>query len=347
MVAAVEGNQDHHLNAAFAHLSVDEQVLVRWATRLCMLGGFLVIFTYARLGMLPFLADNLGVARYFTASVSETYKRDEWIVNRGLDLLMYSVPIIFCFGFWNRKKKYQVLAVLGFVTLLLPLRRSMLISLACMFLIMNSIRTQVLAKKYVAAILLLVVAYGASQMLFLTGILGQDSFDMKVAAAGVGSALPEVRDLGWVMSLAHEDKYWGATLVQAFVPVPSFLSDFSQKNSLRNVTTSLIGLDNEETTGGLRLTLAGEGYLNFGYAGASILCGILGYALANLNRIFLRPPAGLYRVYLLAQIFTWLCFWVYLAGTQAAATIKIGLLNIAFLTFVSHRKASVTGNLPA
>jgi hypothetical protein len=338
IVTAINSKQDHWLADTFVRLAIDERKLITCAVVMCVGGALLVVLAYARLGIIPLLSGSMGTARYFTHSVSDNYKRDEWIVNRGLDLLMYSVPLIFCFGMWNRRRLYQVVAAVGFFALLLPLRRSMLISVACTLLIMSSLRLGGLRKKHVISILTLVVIYAATQLVFLGAISGPGPVDVGNAAAGIGSALPEVRDLGWVISLTHGERYWGVTLLQSLVPIPSFISDFSQKNSLRNITTKLIGLDYSETTGGLRLTLAGEGYLNFGYVGGTLTCALLGLVLANVNRLFIESPKSLPLIFLTSQIFTWFGFWVYLAGTQAAATIKIGIMLIGALMLMSRAK---------
>lgn len=347
MVAAINSQQDHWLADIFARFSIDDRKLARTAVVMCIGGAILVIVIYARLGVIPLLSGSLGTTRYFTQSLSDSYKRDEWIVNRGLDLLMYSVPLIFCFGTWNRRRAYQVIATIGFFALILPLRRSTLISIACTLLIMNSLRSGRLRKRYVISIVALIVIYAATQLLFLGIISDSGPVDAGNAAAGIGSALPEVRDLGWVISLTHGERYWGATLVQAFVPIPSFISDFSQKNSLRNVTTKLIGLDDSETTGGLRLTLAGEGFLNCGYVGGTLTSILLGLMLANLNTLFKKSPKSLYQLFITSQLFAWLCFWVYLAGTQAAATIKIGVMLVAILMFISRAKQCRAVGTPA
>ena len=153
----------------------------------------------------------------------------------------------------------------------------------------------------------------------------------------VGSALPEVRDLGWVMSLSDE-KWGGVTFVQALLPVPSFVSDFSQTYSLRQVTTRIIGMDQDGQTGGLRLTLAGESYFNFGYTGVVIVCALFGAACAALDVAtdLLRKGKGMAGLYISSLLFGWLCFWLYLGGTQAAATIKIGLVVTIGMLFLSR-----------
>src|SRR3974377_971472 len=130
------------------------------------------------------------------------------------------------------------------------------------------------------------------------------------------------------------------TFVEAVLPVPSITSDFSRRYSLRQISTRAIGLDEEGQTGGLRLTLAGESYFNFGYAGVAVIGCLFGVACAYLDVAInkLRTTAGIAGVYVSTLLFIWMCFGLYRAGTQASATIKIGLLLTGSLMFLSRQR---------
>jgi len=171
-------------------------------------------------------------------------------------------------------------------------------------------------------------------------LLDQES-DYHEVLTAAGSALPEVRDLGWMMSI-NDEKWYGMTFLQAVLPIPSFVSEFSHEHSLRQITTRAIGLDVEGQTGGLRLTLAGESYFNFGYFGVAVVGFLFGLACAVLDAAVaqLKNTDGIAGIYLSALLFSWLCFWLYLAGTQAAATIKIGLILMIFVLFFSRQRSA-------
>jgi oligosaccharide repeat unit polymerase len=324
---------------------VDDRKLVLYARFLLLIGAAMMVTIYAKLGMLPLFSGNAGVARYFTEEVSDTYLRDEWLVNRALDLLTYTIPLVFCAGYWNRRRADFVVAGIGFLALLLPLRRANLMSVVVLSLVMLALRKGRLRirARYVVIALLIIAVYAGSQLVFLGVITGGDA-DVRTSAAAIGSALPEIRDLAWIMSLTPGQYWYGITFIQPLVLLPSFISEFSQKNSLRALTTKLIGLDEDREGGGLRLTFPGEAFLNFSYFGPVIVGFFFGLACAYLDRstAIWMEARELPGIYLAGLFFCWLCLWLYLAGTQAAATIKVGLIQTLVLFLASRRTPEET-----
>ncbi len=313
------------LQAWCRRIDLREERVIAIARVLIIPGVILVAYVYARIGLIPLLADSPGRARYFNYQLSSDYLMDEWLVSRALDLLTFSLPLVIGSALWRQKWIDIGLAILGTAALLVPLRRANLICVVVVVLLMQALKVGRLQLKYVAVILALVAAYAVSQFLFVK-IIGLADLDADAAIAVTGSALPEVRDLAWTLDLMDGQSLNGTTFLQALVPIPSLISDFSQTHSLRAVTSRLIGLDADRQTGGLRLTLAGEAYLNFGYSGPVIIGLLFGIAcgkVENLMRV-LAERRVMWARWLGALVFVWLCFWVYLGGTQAAATIKIG-----------------------
>jgi hypothetical protein len=241
-----------------------------------------------------------------------------------MDLLTFSLPLVVASALWNRNWLDRMLALAGTVAFLLPLRRANLMSVVVVLVLVHWMKTGKSLLRYMTVFLVLLLAYVASQ-LALVNLLGSD-FDEQTGFAVAGSALPEVRDLGWTMDLLEDERLYGATFLQALVPLPSFVSNFSQTHSLRAVTSQLIGLDAERHTGGLRLTLSGEAFLNFGYfgpVGIGFLFGIAcSYARTMVDALAWRRT--MWSRYLAATILTWVCLWIYLSGTQSGATIKVG-----------------------
>jgi oligosaccharide repeat unit polymerase len=302
-------------------------------------GALLVAFVYARIGLIPLLADSPGRARYFNYQLSSDYLLDEWLVSRALDLLTFSLPLVIASAIWHKKWLDGVLATLGLTALLVPLRRANLMSVFFVLLLMHALKVGRPQLKHAGVVIALIAAYAISQFVFVN-IVGFGDFDAESGITVAGSALPEVRDLGWTLDLLHGQSLYGTTFVQALVPIPSLLSDFSQTHSLRVVTSRLIGLDVDRQTGGLRLTMAGEAYLNFGYFGPVIVGLLFGVACAYVETAMrvLATRRAMWAHCLAAVLFVWLCFWVYLGGTQAAATVKIGGALLLLTLYLSRTR---------
>ncbi len=310
--------------------------LLAFARILVVPGIAAIVFVYARIGLVPLLADSPGRARYINYQVSDDFLVYEWIVSRALDLLTFSLPLIIGSAVWNRKWLDRLLALAGAAAFLVPLRRANMLSVVIVLVLMHWLKTGRTQLKHVAIVLVLAAVYAASQLVFIN--LWLADFESDTAFAVAGSALPEVRDLGWTIDLMDGDRLNGTTFLQALVPLPSLVSDFSQTHSLRAVTSRLIGLDAERRTGGLRLTLAGEAYLNFGYFGPVLVGALFGMVCAYLEAVIdeLKKRRTTWANYTAAVLFVWICFWVYLGGTQAAATIKIGSVLLIGALFLAR-----------
>jgi len=170
----------------------------------------------------------------------------------------------------------------------------------------------------------------------LFGIFESDTTPKQVLTVA-STALPEVRDLGWTISLLDGETLNGVTFAQALIPLPSISSDWSSSHSLRAISTKLIGLDESGQTGGLRLTIFGEGYINFGYFGAIGAGFLWGLAVGWCEKLL--QATGKHGTdfanYAAVMCFVWICFLVYLAGTQAAATVKVGGLLVLGVAWAS------------
>jgi hypothetical protein len=170
---------------------------------------------------------------------------------------------------------------------------------------------------------ILALAYFGSQLVYLNAV-GEGL----VSAAGetaVLSSLPEIRDLGWTISQAGEQRFYGATFLVPMIPGPGILTDFKEKYGLGYLTARLC-----ETQEGLRITLPGEGYLNFGVFGFLIIGVPLGMFFTSLSNLAKRllTARDLPSSFLLAVILSWIYFWFYLGGTANAVT---NLYEIMFI----------------
>ena len=153
------------------------------------------------------------------------------------------------------------------------------------------------------------------------------------------------------MSLVGDKRLYGATFV-SLVPLLGRVSDVKSEYGLVETTTQLIGLEGMAMTGGLRLTVGGEGFLNFGALGCLIMGvifgGLCGF-LSHLNAVLLKKR-DFASSFLAASLFLWICFWIYLAGTEATGAVRNGLLILAAMFFVARVRVparQLSGNFSA
>jgi hypothetical protein len=305
---------------------------------LVIAGSVLMFLTYAKLGLADYISDpaKWPFMRYITSDLLGGTARDEWLVNRAMDLLTVSLPFLLVRLTRRRLALDLPLVIAGVLALLLPLRRANLLTVVVGCVILVGIRRGnvylLLRKTLVAA----GAAYVLSQVAFLLAV--SDDLDSRRMVALSSTALPEVRDLGWTLSLLGGERLNGTTFLQATLPVPSISSDWSSAHSLRAVTTRLTGLDESRESGGLRLTLSGEAFINFGYAGVLGIGFLWGLAVAWCERLLeatKEPRDGLANLGAVLG-YIWMCFWIYMAGTQAAAAVKMGLLLLAAVCVASR-----------
>ena len=136
------------------------------------------------------------------------------------------------------------------------------------------------------------------------------------------------------------DLHWGATLVQAVLPIPSIISPWIQEHSLRALTTKMIGFDWEDM-GGLRLTLAGEGYLNFGIAGTMVLGALWGWGMRKVSGVVKAAgdSGAIFDAYFAALVVAWMGFWLHLGGSQASGVIRSSIILLAAMFYLCRRRA--------
>ena len=320
-------------------LNVDEQGVVTLFRFLVFGGAALMFYSYSRLGLMDYLSDpsKWPFMRYVTSDLFGGTTQDEWVVSRAMDLLTVSLPFMMFQALKQRRFLDIFLSVSGFMALLLPLRRANLLTVGIGFLILLGIHRKALFTITRNVILATGAFYVVSQCLFLWTIFA-DEFSPRQVLSVSSTALPEMRDLGWILSLFGEERLNGTTFLQALVPIPSISSEWSSSHSLRAVTTRLIGMEDSGQTGGLRLTLMGEAFINFGYLGVVAIGYLWGIGVGWCER-FLQaarePRSGLVN-FAAALFYIWACFWVYMAGTQAAAAVKMGLILLFFVCIGSR-----------
>jgi len=316
---------------------------------MALFGSVLMFFAYWKLGFVDFLSDpsKWPFMRYITGDILNGSATDEWIVNRAMDLLTVSLPFVLI-RMVKRPRPFGILlAVVGYLALLLPLRRANLLAVTLTFLILLGIERKDVYRFTRKVVLSATFLYILSQCIFLLGVFGIDSGPRAILTVS-STALPEVRDLGWTLSLLDGETLQGVTFAQALIPFPSIASDWSSTHSLRAISTKLIGLDQTGETGGLRLTILGEGYINFGYFGAIVAGFLWGLAVGwcELSLEATGKHNSEFGNYVAVICFVWVCFLIYLAGTQAAASLKVGALLILGVAWAGKHRSRILDSPP-
>ena len=210
-----------------------------------------MFFVYWKLGAADYLSEpaKWPVMRYITSDILSGSAKEEWLVNRAMDLLTVSLPFVL-FGAVKHPRFLRILpVVIGCIALLLPLRRANLLAVALAVLILVGIERSNLYQLTRKVLVCVAIVYIVSQCIFLIGIIAMDVSPKQVVMIS-STALPEVRDLAWTLSLLHGESLNGTTFEQALIPLPSIASDWSSRHSLRAISTKLIGLDETSETGG-------------------------------------------------------------------------------------------------
>jgi hypothetical protein len=306
---------------------VDSEKLVKLAKWMTVAAAVGMFYLYDRNNLLPWQVNilDVGTLRFQISG------QEEWLINRSMDILMITVPLLFLF-----KGAAKAFSLLGFLGLAITFKRAPLIDVIMVIVLANVIRTGKL-KKLVLTVGAILCLYAATQ-LFYFGVFRAE-FAPEEAYLSVASGLPEVRDLGWILWLNGQQFHWGTTLLQSVLPVPSFVSPWIQEQSLRGLTTRMIGFDWDEM-GGLRLTLAGEGYLNFGMIGAMALSALWGWGMRKTNGVVkaAAKSGAVVDAYFAALLVSWMAFWIYLGGSQASGVVRSSVLLLAAMVYLCRDK---------
>jgi hypothetical protein len=313
------------------HVRVSEEKLILAARGLVLMGIFCVAYLVVTVGFMPILAGSPGQERYIFTELGQEYHLYDWVRLRGNELLGCSVPLVLFSGVVYRRKLDLLIGAMGVLAILVTLQRGTLISVFVVLMLIISFSKGKFPRRYLGYLAVLVAAYYGSQLVYLNAL--GDGTDSGFAGTAVLSGLPEVRDLGWVMSVTGEKRFYGATFAVPMVFAPGIATDFKQRYGLGYVTARLMGLQE-----GLRITLPGEGYLNFGAVGFLVVgavFGILCALVSDLSGTFLKNR-DLPSSYVIATLLVWLCFWLYMGGTANAGTVQYELMFVFAMFFLAR-----------
>lgn len=156
-----------------------------------------------------------------------------------------------------------------------------------------------------------------------------------------GNNFSDFRDYAWILSGFDGRFYHGMTYLAGYMAlVPSFISEFRNDFRMGIITSTLAGLD-PQFHAGLRPTLFGEAYLNFGISGVVFIATLFGFYFGKLqmwvhdnlqpNRLGLRKVACGYIAFLFLfnAVFTPGFYYVYVVVAWLTGGIVMSYLLAA------------------
>lgn len=288
--------------------------------------ALLVIFI--RLDEIPLFSDDPGRLRY-VQFIRPEVAIWAWFQNRCFDILQAAVPFLLVRWLQFRHLTDVWLSLAGLAVAVFCVRRGLIVVIfvTAAFAYLRGKRL----KLVLLLIPLLLLTYMTSQYFLLNLGMSHDSGEV---LGLYGYALPEIRDLAYLNSSLGGRRLWGSTLAYALIPLPSFATEFQRQNNLRAVILEAIGVPLDAPHGGLRISLAGEAFVNFGYPGVVLICFAFGLFCGEVARGFHfingRPKPDIPR-FVLCAVWVLTSFCIYLAGTSAAGLVRFGLVALALL----------------
>ena len=297
----------------------------------------LLVVGVLSLGSIPLFNNQFGKGRY-----ADTFKAgNEWvrfISNRGRDFIQ--LPAAFLLMLWFRNKTRVLdlfLGVAAIASCLLLLERSPLVDIGLMLVGVLLLRGK--TSIFCASGLLLCCGYLGTQVI----LENKTGYDPETALRIAATALPEVRDFGLLL-INEPPRFHGMTLLVGILPIPGFISDFTFQYLLRTVTLVAAGIPLDAGHGGLRITFAGEMYINFGVAGAFVGGLLLGFFCAAFDRLFVVASTknDIQFDFLISALWMFM-FEFYLSGSGVMGMIKalLGVLVFMLIAFPSFQRRAV------
>lgn len=159
----------------------------------------------------------------------------------------------------------------------------------------------------------------------------------------------DFRDYAWILSGFDGRFYHGMTYLAGYMAlVPSVISEFRNDYRTGIITSTLAGLD-PQFHAGLRPTLFGEAYLNFGIPGVIVSATLFGFYFGKLHRwVHTDLPAnrlGLRRVACAYIVFLFMFSAVFTPGFYYVYVVTAFLLAGMVLSWLLEKPVDAGGGL--
>jgi oligosaccharide repeat unit polymerase len=292
---------------------------------LAAIGCLLVAYVLYGIGFLEMILTGT-FSRYFgEEQVGSSYTLYQSLLRRGLAILIIVVPLLFLRWQQNKTALRLVAAVASLIFMFSTVRRGPIL-MALVSLVL-SIAVAGKHRRLIAITLIsLVVAFFVIQGLLITVDTDADTA-LAATTFVLRSATSEVNDLAWVLSEWNHHWYMGATWLAAVWPLPATISDFKNTYVLTSVTKDIVGISREFESGGLRISMFGEAYLNFDYTAVIGLGLLFGFLIRKFNGLVDWARGQ-------GPLILFPCMFLYLAGLYQFYLSGTGTLPDSILSFV-------------
>lgn len=300
-------------------------------------GVLLILYVLKQVGFVEMIVSGT-FSRYFgEEQAGPNFAFYQSLLRRGLAVLAITIPILLLLWQQSKSKLLLVAAMAGLLAMASTTRRGGVAIAVLAFVTTNAVIGRH-RKAIAVTVLLLVVGFFSLQAMFININTGSDSV-VENTAFVLRSASTEVNDLAWVLSEWNHHWYWGATWLAGVWPLPSTVSSFKDNYNLASVTKDVAGIPREAESGGLRISMFGEAYLNLGYLGVVGLGLIFGVLVRKTNSLIdwakSQGPLVLFPFVFFYMVA--LCQF-YLSGTGTVADAILSCLVLAAIYWLAMRR---------
>ncbi|HBS1998106.1 TPA: oligosaccharide repeat unit polymerase [Klebsiella quasipneumoniae subsp. quasipneumoniae] len=209
------------------------------------------------------------------------------IINFGTSLFNFLLSIYLISAIITRKKKFYIITLLVVILSLWSGARGSLLNpivMAVAIISMTNKNKKIFKYVFGAVIIFLILMLMKA---IRDGQLLEEGLDFNnmLFETFFGNTFSDLRDFTWIYSWWNGEFLYGKTIFAGVISfVPSFISEYRELWGWGRWSTSLVNLDSS-IHGGLRPTVFGEAYFNFGIVGVIALGFFLGLNISRLDKI--------------------------------------------------------------
>ena len=253
----------------------------QWTLGLAIVGSLLIAYVLYGIGFVQMILTGTFTRYFGEEQVGSEYSLYQSLLRRGLAILIIVAPLLWLRWQQTKSKLLLLAGIVSLIFMISTVRRGPILMALVALVLSNAVAGK---HRRLIAILLIsfVVAFFVLQAFLITIDTNADTAVASTAFV-LRSATSEVNDLAWVLSEWNHRWYMGATWLAAVWPLPATMSNFKNTYVLTLVTKDTVGISREFEMGGLRISMFGEAYLNFGYAAVVGLGLLFGFFVRKFN----------------------------------------------------------------